>query len=180
VVCGVDQRPRLGLGDPHGDCASVVADVRDQFCSRGCGGDNRYIFVCRDRGGVDIAVMGGLGLVRVRVRVRARTYGVTYLNWGLIHPSRAPLAARAPKRKHTSRCRVVWRQFQAPLAKVPKLITIGCRVSVAFRVFHPLPPLPPFGLGQSYARRAPKLHCLIAVFWPKLLKSFASQILLRK
>jgi len=23
VVCGVDQRPRLGLGDPHGDCASV-------------------------------------------------------------------------------------------------------------------------------------------------------------
>ena len=29
VVCGVDQRPRLGLGDPHGDCVSVVADVRD-------------------------------------------------------------------------------------------------------------------------------------------------------
>ena len=29
VVRGVDQRPRLGLGDPHGDCASVVADVRD-------------------------------------------------------------------------------------------------------------------------------------------------------
>ena len=29
MVCGVDQRPRLGLGDPHGDCASAVADVRD-------------------------------------------------------------------------------------------------------------------------------------------------------
>jgi len=29
VVRGVDQRPRLGLGDPHGDCASVVADVRN-------------------------------------------------------------------------------------------------------------------------------------------------------
>ena len=29
MVRGVDQRPRLGLGDPHGDCASVVADVRD-------------------------------------------------------------------------------------------------------------------------------------------------------
>ena len=29
VMRGVDQRPRLGLGDPHGDCASVVADVRD-------------------------------------------------------------------------------------------------------------------------------------------------------
>ena len=29
VVRGVDQRPRLGLGDPHGDCTSVVADVRD-------------------------------------------------------------------------------------------------------------------------------------------------------
>ena len=29
VVSGVHQRPRLGLGDPHGDCASVVADVRD-------------------------------------------------------------------------------------------------------------------------------------------------------
>ena len=28
VVRGVDQRPRLGLGDPHGDCASVVADVQ--------------------------------------------------------------------------------------------------------------------------------------------------------
>ena len=29
VVCGVDQRPRLGLGAPHGDCASVVADVAE-------------------------------------------------------------------------------------------------------------------------------------------------------
>ena len=27
MVCGVDQRPRLGLGDHHGDCASVVADM---------------------------------------------------------------------------------------------------------------------------------------------------------
>jgi hypothetical protein len=25
VVCGVDQRPRLGLGDPHGESARFVA-----------------------------------------------------------------------------------------------------------------------------------------------------------
>jgi hypothetical protein len=37
VVCGVDQRPQLGLGDPHGDCASVVADVRDLAVALACG-----------------------------------------------------------------------------------------------------------------------------------------------
>jgi hypothetical protein len=29
VVRGVDQRPQLGLGDAHGDCASVETDARD-------------------------------------------------------------------------------------------------------------------------------------------------------